>query len=51
MLRIRGAARSTRPDTVAAEEALEIRLAGKALAVPRRRPGDDYDLGHGFLAT
>jgi FdhD protein len=51
VLRIRGAAHSTRPDTVAAEEPLEIRLAGKPLAVTMRTPGDDFDLVHGFLAT
>ena len=51
MLRIRGEHRTTRPDTVAAEEPLEIRLAGKALAVTMRTPGDDFDLVHGFLAT
>ena len=51
MLRIRGAAHSTRPDTVAAEEPLEIRLDGQALAVTMRTPGDDFDLVHGFLAT
>ena len=51
MLRIRGAAHNTRPDTVAAEEPLEIRLAGTPLAVTMRTPGDDFDLVHGFLAT
>ena len=51
MLRIRGPVHSTRPDTVAAEEPLEIRLAGKPLAVTMRTPGDDFDLVHGFLAT
>ena len=51
MLRIRGAAHSTRPDTVAAEEPLEIRLAGTPLAVTMRTPGDDFDLVHGFLVT
>jgi FdhD protein len=51
VLRIRGAAHSTRPDTVAAEEPLEIRLAGTPLAVTMRTPGDDFDLVHGFLAT
>src|SRR3954465_11839049 len=40
-----------RPDTVAAEEPLEIRLGGAALAVTMRTPGDDFDLVHGFLAT
>jgi FdhD protein len=51
VLRIRGAAHSTRPDTVAAEEPLEIRLGGAPLAVTMRTPGDDFDLVHGFLQT
>src|SRR3954451_21904163 len=51
VLRIRGPVRATRPDTVAAEEPLEIRLGGSALAVTMRTPGDDFDLVHGFLAT
>jgi FdhD protein len=51
VLRIRGSLHTTRPDTVAAEEPLEIRLAGAALAVTMRTPGDDFDLVHGFLAT
>src|SRR5687768_8074139 len=51
VLRIRGSVRTTRPDTVAAEEPLEIRLSGTALAVTMRTPGDDFDLVHGFLAT
>ena len=51
MLRIRGSVRTTRPDTVAAEEPLEIRLRGTPLAVTMRTPGHDFDLVHGFLAT
>jgi FdhD protein len=51
VLRIRGPVRTTRPDTVAAEEPLEIRLGGAPLAVTMRTPGDDFDLVHGFLAT
>jgi FdhD protein len=51
VLRIRGPVRTTRPDTVAAEEPLEIRLNGTALAVTMRTPGHDFDLVHGFLAT
>jgi FdhD protein len=51
VLRIRGPVRTTRPDTVAAEEPLEIRLTGTPLAVTMRTPGDDFDLVHGFLAT
>jgi FdhD protein len=43
--------RTTRPDTVAAEEPLEVRLNGTALAVTMRTPGHDFDLVHGFLAT
>ena len=42
---------TTRPDTVAAEEPLEIRLGGTPLAVTMRTPGHDFDLVHGFLAT
>jgi len=51
VLRIRGEHRSTRPDTVAAEEPLEIRLGGRPLAVTMRTPGHDFDLVHGFLQT
>ncbi|MGY1916098.1 formate dehydrogenase accessory sulfurtransferase FdhD [Blastococcus sp. SYSU DS0973] len=51
VLRIRGQHRTTRPDAVAAEEPLEIRLNGTPLAVTMRTPGDDFDLVHGFLAT
>ncbi|MGY1635133.1 formate dehydrogenase accessory sulfurtransferase FdhD [Geodermatophilus sp. SYSU D00742] len=51
VLRIRGSAHTTRPDTVAAEEPLEIRLSGTPLAVTMRTPGHDFDLVHGFLLT
>jgi FdhD protein len=51
VLRIRGPHTGTRPDTVAAEEPLEIRIAGRPLAITMRTPGDDFDLVHGFLAT
>lgn len=40
-----------RPDTVTAEEPLELRVAGRALAVTMRTPGDDFDLAIGFLLT
>jgi len=40
-----------RPDTVTAEEPLEVRVSGKALAVTMRTPGDDFDLALGFLLT
>ncbi|MGI5246422.1 formate dehydrogenase accessory sulfurtransferase FdhD [Dactylosporangium sp. CA-139066] len=39
------------PDTLAAEEPLEIRVAGAPLAVTMRTPGDDLDLAIGFLLT
>jgi len=38
-----------RPDTVAVEEPMEIRVAGTALTVTMRTPGDDFDLTLGFL--
>jgi FdhD protein len=41
----------TRPDTLAAEEPLELRVDGRPLAVTMRTPGDDLDLAHGFLLT
>ena len=40
-----------RPDTLAAEEPLEIRVAGRSLAVTMRTPGHDVELTHGFLLT
>ncbi len=40
-----------RPDTVTAEEPLEVRVSGRALAVTMRTPGDDFDLALGFLLT
>ena len=38
-------------DTVAAEEPLEIRVDGDALAVTMRTPGNDFELALGFLLT
>lgn len=38
-----------RPDTLAVEEPLEIRVDGVSLTVTMRTPGDDIDLVHGFL--
>jgi FdhD protein len=40
-----------RPDTLAVEEPLEIRIAGRAIAVTMRTPGDDFDLVAGFAFT
>jgi FdhD protein len=43
--------RTQRPDLLAAEEPLEIRVNGRPLAVTMRTPGDDIYLAAGFLAT
>lgn len=51
VLRVRDGAVSSRPDTLVAEEPLEIRLNGKPLAVTMRTPGDDFALAAGFLAS
>jgi FdhD protein len=51
VLRIRDGAVSSRPDTLAAEEPMEIRLDGGALTVTMRTPGDDFDLAIGFLVS
>ena len=40
-----------RPDDLAAEEPLEIRVGKKPLAVTMRTPGQDIDLAMGFLLT
>ncbi|QNP66306.1 formate dehydrogenase accessory sulfurtransferase FdhD [Streptomyces genisteinicus] len=50
-LRIRDGAVSTRPDTLVAEEPLEIRLNGRPLAITMRTPGDDFALAAGFLVS
>jgi FdhD protein len=41
----------TRVDALAAEEPLELRVGGKALAVTMRTPGQDVELAHGFLLS
>ncbi|MFF9200949.1 formate dehydrogenase accessory sulfurtransferase FdhD [Streptomyces sp. NPDC014986] len=51
VLRIRDGAVSSRPDTLVAEEPLEIRLDGKPLAITMRTPGDDFALAAGFLVS
>ncbi|MEV7084903.1 formate dehydrogenase accessory sulfurtransferase FdhD [Streptomyces sp. NPDC093085] len=50
-IRIRDGAVTTRPDTLVAEEPLEIRLNGKPLAITMRTPGDDFALAAGFLVS
>lgn len=42
---------TARPDTLAVEEPLEIRVGGRSLAVTMRTPGDDFDLAVGFLVS
>ncbi|MFD5751968.1 formate dehydrogenase accessory sulfurtransferase FdhD [Streptomyces sp. NPDC127033] len=50
-IRIRDGIVTTRPDTLVAEEPLEIRLNGKPLAITMRTPGDDFALAAGFLVS
>ncbi|RII20642.1 formate dehydrogenase accessory protein [Streptomyces sp. YIM 130001] len=50
VLRIRDGVQTYRPDTLAAEEPMEIRVGGRALSVTMRTPGNDFDLAAGFLA-
>lgn len=41
----------SRPDTVAVEEPLEMRVDGTSISVTMRTPGDDFDLTLGYLLT
>ncbi|WP_314612451.1 formate dehydrogenase accessory sulfurtransferase FdhD [Streptomyces stackebrandtii] len=51
VMRIRDGAVNTRPDTLVAEEPLEIRLNGRPIAITMRTPGDDFALAAGFLVS
>jgi FdhD protein len=51
ILRMTDGVGSARPDTLAAEEPLEIRVSGRPLTVTMRTPGDDFDLARGFLVS
>ncbi|MDP9342055.1 MAG: formate dehydrogenase accessory sulfurtransferase FdhD [Actinomycetota bacterium] len=51
VLRVRDGRRQELPDDLAAEEPLEIRLGGQAVAVTMRTPGHDTELAAGFLVT
>ena len=42
---------TSRPDTLAVEEPLEIRIDGRATTVTMRTPGHDLELALGFLLT
>lgn len=44
-----GISTSRRPDTVAGEEPLEIRVNGEQFVVTMRTPGNDFELATGFL--
>ncbi|MBF6331540.1 formate dehydrogenase accessory sulfurtransferase FdhD [Nocardia transvalensis] len=50
-LRISPAGQIRRPDTLAVEEPLELRVDGQSLTVTMRTPGSDIDLAHGFLLS
>ena len=51
VIRVTDTGRVSRPDTLAVEEPLELRVGGKALAVTMRTPGHDVELAHGFLLS
>ncbi|MFB7630395.1 formate dehydrogenase accessory sulfurtransferase FdhD [Streptomyces sp. NPDC056149] len=51
VLRVREGVPTRRPDTLAAEEPMEIRVGGRPLTVTMRTPGDDFDLAAGFLVS
>ncbi len=51
VVRVTAAGRVSRPDVLAVEEPLELRVGGKALAVTMRTPGHDVELAHGFLLS
>jgi FdhD protein len=42
---------TTRPETLAVEEPMEIRINGTAITVTMRTPGSDVELAQGFLLT
>ncbi|MBN6040544.1 formate dehydrogenase accessory sulfurtransferase FdhD [Amycolatopsis sp. 195334CR] len=51
VLRVSPSGRTSRADTLAAEEPLEVRVGGRALSVTMRTPGHDFDLAAGFLVS
>jgi FdhD protein len=51
IVKVTASGRVSRPDVLAVEEPLELRVDGKALAVTMRTPGHDVELAHGFLLS
>ncbi|MEZ0065299.1 FdhD protein [Streptacidiphilus sp. MAP12-20] len=51
VVRLRDGRRDARPDALAAEEPLEMRVGGRALTVTMRTPGHDFDLVAGYLVA
>ena len=51
VVRIGPAGRRSRPDSLAVEEPMELRVGGSPLSVTMRTPGHDVELAHGFLLT
>lgn len=51
VLRLADGGQAERPDTLVAEEPLEVRVGGRPVSVTMRTPGDDFDLVSGFLVT
>jgi FdhD protein len=51
VLRLSAERSSSRPDRLAVEEPMELRVGGRALAVTMRTPGHDVEFAHGFLLT
>ena len=49
VLRFEHGVAARRPDRLAVEEPLELRLGGLAHAVTMRTPGHDIELAHGWL--
>jgi FdhD protein len=51
VLRMHAGNSARRPDMLAVEEPLEIRLGGRPVSVTMRTPGHDFELAIGFLLT
>ncbi|WP_433755753.1 formate dehydrogenase accessory sulfurtransferase FdhD [Nocardia sp. CA-135398] len=51
VVHIRDGRSSRRPDTLVAEEPMEIRVGAQPLTVTMRTPGHDFDLAAGFLVS